>query len=469
MSWNLRNQILLPISIVFLLGITIATSVNVTNLFRAEKQKIANQVNQLFDTIEEKSFPLTDSVLRQVHSISSIHVIVDFGEGEMYATSLLAAENVKKMLESGDLYAIDSSSPVIETHFENTGYFAFRRELNSSRAQNIFAFYPKRQLTESINRAIWPQVITGVLTLLITVGLIVWVIKRVTQPIRQLQHRVEKIAEGNFETQVQTEPEFAKAQKRSDEIGELYRCIHQMASRLKLYEERIRNQEKLFTLDQMGGGIAHQMRNSITGCRLALDFHKEVCTVDHESLAVANRQLRHMEDFQKQFLAIGREKNTHMQSIDVGALIKRYMPLLQPVARHVAVELVSRIPEKTIMMEGNLNRLEQMLNNLLMNAIEAASANLTENNKQVCVSLEEDSDSGISIAIRDNGLGVYPEIENRLFEPLATTKADGVGLGLAIVKQTVEEHDGTIEWKRDFEMTEFILNFRCSVLPSNRS
>ena len=103
MSWNLRNQILLPISIVFLLGITIATSVNVTNLFRAEKQKIANQVNQLFDTIEEKSFPLTDSVLRQVHSISSIHVIVDFGEGEMYATSLLAAENVKKMLESGDL------------------------------------------------------------------------------------------------------------------------------------------------------------------------------------------------------------------------------------------------------------------------------------------------------------------------------------------------------------------------------
>ncbi|MDB4631952.1 ATP-binding protein, partial [bacterium] len=66
-------------------------------------------------------------------------------------------------------------------------------------------------------------------------------------------------------------------------------------------------------------------------------------------------------------------------------------------------------------------------------------------------------------------LGVDPEIENRLFEPLATTKADGVGLGLAIVKQTVEEHDGTIEWKRDFEMTEFILNFRCSVLPSNRS
>lgn len=469
MTWNLRNQILLPISIVFLLGITIATTVNVTNLYRAEKQKIEKQVNQLIDTLEEKSFPLTDSVLRQVHSISSIHVIVDFGEDETYATSLLAAQDVEGILKSRDLHSLDSSPPIVETDVEDTRYFAFRRELNSSRAQMIFAFYPKRQLTESINRAIWPQVITGVLTLLITVGLIVWVSKRVTQPIRQLQHRVEKIAEGNFETDVQSEPESAKAQKRSDEIGELYRCINQMASRLKLYEERIRNQEKLFTLDQMGGGIAHQMRNSITGCRLALDFHKEVCTVDHESLDVANRQLRHMEDFQKQFFAMGREKNTQMQPIEVGALIRRYMPLLQPVARHVAVELVSQIPEKEIVMDGNSNRLEQMLNNLLMNAIEAASANLAENNKQVCVFLEEDSESGISITIRDNGLGVAPEIENRLFEPLATTKADGVGLGLAIVKQTVEEHNGTVQWKRESGMTEFILHFPCSALPSNCS
>ncbi len=469
MTWNLRNQILLPISIVFLLGITIATTVNVTNLYRAEKQKIEKQVNQLIDTLEEKSFPLTDSVLRQVHSISSIHVIVDFGEGETYATSLLAAQDVEGILKSRDLHSLDSSPPIVETDVEDTRYFAFRRELNSSRAQMIFAFYPKRQLTESINRAIWPQVITGVLTLLITVGLIVWVSKRVTQPIRQLQRRVEKIAEGNFETDVQPEPESAKAQKRSDEIGELYRCINQMASRLKLYEERIRNQEKLFTLDQMGGGIAHQMRNSITGCRLALDFHKEVCTVDHESLDVANRQLRHMEDFQKQFFAMGREKNTQMQPIEVGALIKRYMPLLQPVARHVAVELVSQIPEKEIVMDGNSNRLEQMLNNLLMNAIEAASANLAENNKQVCVRLEEDSESGISITIRDNGLGVAPEIENRLFEPLATTKADGIGLGLAIVKQTVEEHNGTVQWKRESGMTEFILHFPCSALPSKCS
>ncbi len=145
------------------------------------------------------------------------------------------------------------------------------------------------------------------------------------------------------------------------------------------------------------------------------------------------------------------------------------MPLLQPVARHVAVELVSQIPEKEIVMDGNSNRLEQMLNNLLMNAIEAASANLAENNKQVCVRLEEDSESGISITIRDNGLGVAPEIENRLFEPLATTKADGVGLGLAIVKQTVEEHNGTVQWKRGSGMTEFILHFPCSALPSKCS
>lgn len=467
MNWNLRNQVLLPISIVFLLGITIATTVNVSNLVRAEKQRIETQVNQLIDTVEEKSFPLTDSVLRQIESITSIQLVVEFSDEGIYASSFDAGQSIEDVLNQGALKNTIASTADVETKLGNEVYFAFHRELNT-RAQDVFAFYPKQQLSDSINRAIWPQVITGLLTLLVTIGLIVWVSKSVTRPIQELQRRVEKIADGDFEIEHENESGFAKSIQRKDEIGEFYRCICQMASKLKLYEERIRNQEKLFTLDQMGGGIAHQMRNSITGCRLALDFHREVCGVDSESLDVANRQLRYMEDFQKRFLAIGREFDTNMQPIEIGGLIKNYLPLLEPVAKHVAVALSMQIPEKEIMIDGNLNRLEQVLNNLLLNAIEAASANLTEDNKRVSIIVEEDSDAAVLI-VRDNGLGVSPEIANRLYEPLATTKADGVGLGLAIVKQTVEDHNGTIQWNRNDKTTDFVMHFPTSNSDSIRS
>ena len=466
MNWNLRNQILLPISIVFLLGITIATTVNVTNLMRAEKQKIDSQVHQLIDTIEEKSFPLTDSVLRQIQSITSVQLIVKFNDEEAYASSFDSAQNIEEVLNQDALKQPIASTAHAEVKLGNQEYFAFHRELNT-RSQEVFAFYPKQQLSDSINRAIWPQVFTGLLTLLVTIGLFIWVSKSVTRPIQELQRRVEKIADGNFEIANENDSEFTKSIQREDEIGEFYRCIYQMANKLKLYEERIRNQEKLFTLDQMGGGIAHQMRNSITGCRLALDFHREVCGVDSESLDVAHRQLRYMEDFQKRFLAIGREHDTNMQPIEIGGLIKNYLPLLEPVAKHVAVSLLMQIPEKEIVINGNLNRLEQVLNNLLLNAIEAASSNLQESNKQVSIIVEEDSDLVVLI-VRDNGLGVSEEIKNRLYEPLATTKADGVGLGLAIVKQTVEDHNGTIQWTRVDGRTDFVMKFPVSKSGSNQ-
>ena len=89
------------------------------------------------------------------------------------------------------------------------------------------------------------------------------------------------------------------------------------------YELDVRRTERMRTLAHLGGGIAHQLRNSATGCALAVDLHAEECPSGAESstLAVAKRQLRLMEEYLQRFLQLGKTSNlSAIGSLDVGGV-----------------------------------------------------------------------------------------------------------------------------------------------------
>jgi nitrogen fixation/metabolism regulation signal transduction histidine kinase len=89
---------------------------------------------------------------------------------------------------------------------------------------------------------------------------------------------------------------------------------------------------------------------------------------------------------------------------------------------------------------------EQMLrtfNNLIKNAIQAIPS---EKQGQIIIRIAQES-SKIIVEIEDNGIGIVPEEQAKLFVPYFTTKSNGTGLGLAMVKQIVENHAGTISFK----------------------
>src|SRR5690606_33480568 len=114
---------------------------------------------------------------------------------------------------------------------------------------------------------------------------------------------------------------------------------------LTLYEDKVRTAEQLRTLGQLGGGIAHQLRNSVTGCRMALDLHRRQCTADDcESLEVALRQLTLMEKYIQRFLARARGEAAEVAPVELQALLRRTLPLLTPSARHVGVEVQLTTP-----------------------------------------------------------------------------------------------------------------------------
>jgi signal transduction histidine kinase len=276
---------------------------------------------------------------------------------------------------------------------------------------------------------------------------------RLSRPLTQLQKHVDRIAQGEFQRMPQP--------VRNDEVADLARSINQMAAMLSEYDKEVRRTERLKTLGKLGGGIAHQLRNSATGCRMAIELHRRECRYgsDSESLDVAQRQLALMENYIQRFLSVGRRQAPRREPVDLCDVVERAVSLVRPSAAHAGVDLRYHQPDGPALMSGDAERLEQMILNLLLNAVEAAATSSPSTRQtspsHVCVRLRSGNAGQITLCVEDTGEGPAGDIAEHLFEPFATNKAAGVGLGLCVAREIAQDHGGEIEWSRPAEMTCF--------------
>jgi nitrogen fixation/metabolism regulation signal transduction histidine kinase len=125
-----------------------------------------------------------------------------------------------------------------------------------------------------------------------------------------------------------------------------------------------------------------------------------------------------------------------LTDFDVVALLKEVLALYDHLQPHLRLEL----PDTSVILHGEANRLRQVFHNLLQNAVDAQADNATPGYR-VLLSVEGRE---AHLSVCDDGPGFSEEVLKRAFEPYVTTKAKGTGLGLAIVKKIIEEHGGRV-------------------------
>src|SRR5712672_1080744 len=101
-----------------------------------------------------------------------------------------------------------------------------------------------------------------------------------------------------------------------------------MAQQLSHYQEVASRTERLRLLGQVSGGLAHQLRNGVTGARLAVQLHTRDCAADAETLAVALRQLTLVELHLKRFLDVGKTLELRRERCELGILVDEAIALL---------------------------------------------------------------------------------------------------------------------------------------------
>jgi nitrogen-specific signal transduction histidine kinase len=213
-------------------------------------------------------------------------------------------------------------------------------------------------------------------------------------------------------------------------------------------EDEIRRNDRLRVLGQLSAGIAHEIRNPLTGIATTVEVLGSKIQGEPEAakyIRVIMEEINRLNGIVRNLLNFAHPTRPQIGELVLPELSKRVTGLLADEARTKGIDLGIEDHLTHKMCSADANQLTQVLLNIVLNSIQAC-----ERGDHVKIVLKNEKDApskGESFAridVMDDGVGVPPEVRGNLFEPFVTTKANGTGLGLAISQQIVEEHQGKI-------------------------
>lgn len=214
-------------------------------------------------------------------------------------------------------------------------------------------------------------------------------------------------------------------------------------------EEQLKNNEKLIALGLIAAEIAHEIRNPLTVIKLlcgSLNLQFPIGDERRKDLSVIDDKIRQMEEIVERVLNIGKSSGNHYSDWDLRELLEDSLRLVRPKLNQQKIITHLNTGENSLMIEGNRGHLEQVLLNLILNAIQAMEKGGTITFD--CYEEERDQAKYACIEITDTGTGIDEEWKHRIFDSFLTSRPEGTGLGLSIVKRILKSHLGDIKVKK---------------------
>jgi PAS domain S-box-containing protein len=233
------------------------------------------------------------------------------------------------------------------------------------------------------------------------------------------------------------ERELVEHRNRLEEL------VEERTVALRHTQEQLLLKERLAILGQLTATVSHELRNpmgsignALFNLQLAMEAKRDDLVV--KSLQVANRSVERCDRIINELLDYSRKGNRESEELAIDHWLQELLgELVWPEQIRLRTELHSGIR-----IWGDTNRLRQAIQNLISNAQQA----LQEVDREDKVILVETriSDERLEIIVEDNGPGIPEDLQERIFEPLFSTKVYGVGLGTAVVEDVMRCHHGGV-------------------------
>ena len=278
--------------------------------------------------------------------------------------------------------------------------------------------------------------------LVIFIAMIMVLAVSVRRPMLELQDKIARVTLGDLNASVS----FAK---RNDEIGDLGRDFNDMVAQLKasreeiqrLHQTQMSRAEHFATLGELAAGLAHEIRNPLAGIAGVIEIVSRDLPPDSPACDViqdAKEEAVQINRILTDLLETARPKQPQFKVKDLVLTIEHAVAFARQQAITKGIKIDFEKGDQTLALEHDPNQMNQVLLNLLLNAIQAM-----EKPGAIHVSLMRDKENAI-ITVADEGKGIAPEILPNIFRPFFTTKGHGTGLGLSLARRIVEAHGGTI-------------------------
>ena len=224
-------------------------------------------------------------------------------------------------------------------------------------------------------------------------------------------------------------------------------------TRLKRAQDELKRTSKLAALGQLAASVSHElgqplsaMKTYIAGAHLpetaAEGARPREMDDSGEVLQRLDRLVDRMSETTRQLRFFARRGGEAFDDVVLADVVAGALETMRPAIRSEGVELRCRIASPATVVRGGRMRLEQVLVNMIRNALDSMQ---DSPRKHLSIAMEENGGS-VKIVVRDTGTGIKGGSEKTIFEPFVTNKAsgEGMGLGLAISAEIVKEHGGSL-------------------------
>jgi signal transduction histidine kinase len=446
----LARQLILPVVGLLLAGVL--ASVAASSWLAAGRSRAAARDAQqrLADALAAARFPLSPPILDTLARLTGSEFVVWNQTDRAAGPSTLSPA----VLARADLAAAAAAGTAA---IDGARYRVGLVRLAGPRPETVLVLTPAPTLSRIVADALWPEAAIAAAMLAVLVPLGLRVTRRLAGRIGAVERHVGRIAAGEFGGALGAEA------AADDEIGRLAAGVDHMSRTLAGLRDSLVAGERQRLLGQLAAGFAHELRNAVTGAKLAIGLHRRRCAgaagrdAADDSLDVALRQLDVLEEEVRGLLALGRPEEARPVRVDLGALLEEVRDLTGPRCEHAGVTLECGASAATVM--GRREALRAALVNLALNGIDAAGRAGT-----VRLSAHE-RPGRVSLVVEDTGPGPPENIRATLHEPFVTGKPEGIGLGLAVAAAVAQSHGGALDWERADGLTRFALSLPTEAMP----
>lgn len=291
-------------------------------------------------------------------------------------------------------------------------------------------------LVEHSRRTTASTYLAGAVLVLLAALSLLLVHRWLVRPMAVLSAATRRIAGGAFGESIPLDSHH--------ELGPLARDIEAMAVSLRESQEQLVEKERLAAVGELTGAVAHNLRNPLASIRvlaqnvLRTDLADERLTEPMRGIMeIVDRSDRWLKDL----LMVSRPLKLDRQVLDLGEVLTEVAAATEPFARRRGVRIELQLDPACPGYPVDRRRLDQALLSLVNNAVEASTTGSV-----VTLHAGYHADRReLELRVEDQGEGMTPEVQAKVFTPYFSTKKSGMGLGLALTRRIILSHDGDIK------------------------